>query len=549
YRRTIALTEAGYLVDVFRVRGGQQHDYGFGSIGTELSPFGVTSIEKRPGSLAEGRDWGQQIGNDADIKGYPQKPYWNPPPGNGYGFFFNVKAGEPEPVWGGEWAIAGTVPTRFRMHVASSVDEAIFVTAPGLYPTYPLSSYVIARRESEGDAPLASTFLAVYEPYVVNAFQYAFDCNALLARICDNTAEVKPLTTLGSMVLKGTKAGDSMSFRLTLSEGQSNPLVLHCVTAPSYGTMQVEWDGKPVGEPLSLFSDGVQAPRPFVIGEVNTTAGDHTLTIRVEDGAAFFLGLAAVSFGEATEEDAACTRRLAEMKRLDDAAVEVVRVDGAIDLILSGPCDAVSRYGHVEFEGDFAYLTGDGSRLKAVETLGCAKLACGGKVVDEGPAAFEAHVVEVDLATRSVLLDRAPPNGLARLMAVFSNPAYSRTTGYHVLRVEGRRVFLQASTFVLGVGQVKEIIGPTELNSAIPHEYARAVKGAGSSRFFDGKRLVAESGAETRVTGTVPGGILRVEVEDTSVLRIGDRFEYIDLSVGDTVRVALPRVVAEAQLN
>ncbi|MCP4646006.1 MAG: hypothetical protein GY851_36520, partial [bacterium] len=104
YRRTIALTEAGYLVDVFRVRGGQQHDYGFGSIGTELSPFGVTDIVERPGSLAEGYDWGQQIGNDADIKGYPQKPYWNPPPGNGYGFFFNVKAGEPEPVWGGEWA-------------------------------------------------------------------------------------------------------------------------------------------------------------------------------------------------------------------------------------------------------------------------------------------------------------------------------------------------------------------------------------------------------------------------------------------------------------
>lgn len=49
-----------------------------------------------------------------------------------------------------------------KMHIVGDVDEAIFADAPGLYPSKPESSYVMARRG--GAAPLSSTFLAVYEP-------------------------------------------------------------------------------------------------------------------------------------------------------------------------------------------------------------------------------------------------------------------------------------------------------------------------------------------------------------------------------------------------
>ena len=60
YRRTVALVDGAYLVDVFQVEGGAQHDYGFGSIGTDLEPFGLPALHQQPGSLAEGYDWGRR---------------------------------------------------------------------------------------------------------------------------------------------------------------------------------------------------------------------------------------------------------------------------------------------------------------------------------------------------------------------------------------------------------------------------------------------------------------------------------------------------------
>ena len=98
----------------------------------------MEALEAREGSLAEGYDWGRSIGMDGDIHGYPNKPYWNPPPGTGYGFFFDVRTGTPAGLWGGAWTIDGEVPTTLRMHVAGDPAQAIFASAPGLYPHMPL---------------------------------------------------------------------------------------------------------------------------------------------------------------------------------------------------------------------------------------------------------------------------------------------------------------------------------------------------------------------------------------------------------------------------
>lgn len=163
YRRAVALTAAGYLVDRFHVAGGNRHDYSFGSIGTNLTAVDGDFADKREGSLAEDVAWGQMIGEDGDIKGYPNKPYWNPPPGNGYGFFYNVREGLPHWPIKAEWRIEGEVPTVLRLHLLGEEAHPIFADAPGLYPNKPESSYVIARRTGED---LSSTFFAVYEPGV-----------------------------------------------------------------------------------------------------------------------------------------------------------------------------------------------------------------------------------------------------------------------------------------------------------------------------------------------------------------------------------------------
>ncbi len=163
YRRALALVDGGYLVDVFHVTGGSQHDFGFAGMGTDLEPFGIAAWQAREGSLAEGFDWGTLVGADGDIKGYPNKPYWNPPPGNGYGFFKNLQVGAPSAHWGGVWTVPGEPGAQLKMHVLGDADEALIAHAPGLYPNKPDASYVMARRS--GTAPLHSTFISVYEPF------------------------------------------------------------------------------------------------------------------------------------------------------------------------------------------------------------------------------------------------------------------------------------------------------------------------------------------------------------------------------------------------
>ena len=409
YRRTVALVDGGgYLVDVFRVTGGRQHDYGFGSIGTELTMEGVPGLTPQDGSLAKGYDWGRQIGNDGDIKGHPNKPYWNPPPGNGYGFFFDVRRGEPNPVWSATWDIAGKVPTRFRMHVVGDSGEAIVASAPGLYPSKPLSSYVLSRRTGEGDGPLSSTFIAVYEPYS---------------------------------------------------------------------------------------SDHATDPRPV----------------------------------------------LREVRRVGETALEIAGLDGTVDVVLCGDAQAETRYGRVDFRGDFAYITGDGTRVRRAQVLGCERLIVGDDVIDDGPPAFKATVVRVEADTCTVELDAAVPEDFTQRVAVFGNPAYSRTTAYHVAAQTGSRLTLQGSSFVLGRGRATEIRDDRTIASDITHEYAKTVRQMASTRFFDGKRVVGKKGNATRVRDLEPGTPLVLTVDDARAFEDEEVFEYLDISEGDTVRIAYPR--------
>lgn len=198
YRRGIALVSSGYLVDRFEIEGGRQHDYGFGSLGTRLEPFGVTELTPVSGSLAPGFAWGERIGSDGNVSGVDPSPYWNAPPGNGYGFFHHVQRAKAGPgEWGGTWSVTGpdtqgqAGPSTFlRLHVLGDPAEPVFAQAPGLYPHYPSASYVLARRTpSDGK----SVFLAVYEPFQSGpqlAGVERLGRNAVVARHRDGVVDV-----------------------------------------------------------------------------------------------------------------------------------------------------------------------------------------------------------------------------------------------------------------------------------------------------------------------------------------------------------------------
>ena len=170
YQRTLALLEGrrtgpeagSYLVDIFRVKGGSQHDYMFHSRSEQVEMKGVTLGPEQPGSLAgPDTNWMSKQLMDGDIAGYPNKPYWNPPPGNGYGFLALPRQGTPAGAWSADWTLDGG--THVRLSMACEGGEQVFTAlAPGLQSNMPKARYVVQRRKGEN---LQSAFAGVIEPY------------------------------------------------------------------------------------------------------------------------------------------------------------------------------------------------------------------------------------------------------------------------------------------------------------------------------------------------------------------------------------------------
>jgi hypothetical protein len=165
YSRTMALVGDGpgvYLVDLFRVRGGSRHDYFAHFRGKLESVSGVALGRAGRGSLA-GPDisWGSKQLNDGDMEGHPNKPYWNPPPGNGYGFLVHPRRGMMNGALRAEWQTDKDTHVRLLM-AAEPQTEIVTADAPGIKLNLPRPDYVIARRKG---TDLSSSFASVVEPF------------------------------------------------------------------------------------------------------------------------------------------------------------------------------------------------------------------------------------------------------------------------------------------------------------------------------------------------------------------------------------------------
>ncbi len=165
YRRTMAIVggrQVEYLLDIFRVRGGSRHDFFTHFRGKLRRLYGVARGPEERGSLA-GPDlaWGNMQLNDGDIEGHPNSPYWNPPPGNGYGFFVHPRRGSMSgPVWA-EWQVDSDAGIRVIM-APEPQTEIVTADAPGIRPFLPRPEYIIARRKGKD---LSSSFASVIEPF------------------------------------------------------------------------------------------------------------------------------------------------------------------------------------------------------------------------------------------------------------------------------------------------------------------------------------------------------------------------------------------------
>jgi len=166
YRRTLALIDAGkgsYLVDIFRVAGGNQHDLMWHFGGTLAGINGADMGNVEPGSLA-GPDieWGTKVIAGGDLAGCADKgTYWAAPPGNGYGFLYNVRRSTSiSPECTATWKVDDKQDTVSLHMLPEPGAQIITAKAPGIELSLPKPEYAIVRRKGHN---LKSAFVSVVE--------------------------------------------------------------------------------------------------------------------------------------------------------------------------------------------------------------------------------------------------------------------------------------------------------------------------------------------------------------------------------------------------
>lgn len=170
YRRNMIMVDAdpaqSYVVDVFRVDGGKEHDYSLhGPPGTVTTLDGSWSAPA-PGTLA-GPDvkWGEMY-DDAKLAAKDYKGSYGGYAGSGFQYLFNVQqlqSGNSEL----QYAHVKDAKAQLRIHLLPYKEQKVYMADAYDLPrkkSY-IVKYLIARRQSTDDKPLKSTFVSVLETY------------------------------------------------------------------------------------------------------------------------------------------------------------------------------------------------------------------------------------------------------------------------------------------------------------------------------------------------------------------------------------------------
>jgi len=562
YRRMVALIGEGserYLVDIFRVRGGEQHDYMFHASSDQMALEGAKLGEVEPGSLA-GPDirWGDKQGNDGDLIGFPNKPYWNPPPGNGYGFLVNVRRGAAPGPWSATWEIDAARDAHLRLLGLPEPDtQVITAWAPGIYPRLPKAAYVCARRQGEG---LQSVFASVIEPYSAEGPKNAIRAMDIIKTAKASSGTIKLVSSLNVVLFQAEKAGDRMTFTASVPAEGDYQVTLGHYLSPAYGAARLLIDGQRVGEQFRGTAGEVARAKPVSLGQVHLAAGEHALALELvePDGEAghYWMGITFVALDpaeQATERQPAAPRIEAAERLVPDAegalGLRISGTDGIEDYVFSALDDARRTYdeGFV-VAAPFARMRTDaqGQVLQA-NVIGGPRLTGRGLTIELQPSAWTATVVEVDEANREVVLDAVLPDDgrLTGAAVYFSNPEYSRNTAYHVDRIsvaDGRsRLRVRESSFILGKAVVEDDpIDAHTISSLVPHDYARPMgrPAPPEADFFAGKLLQSNDGAfETIVRQAIYAQPLQIKVDSAKGVVPGQELFYWDLRPGDRVLI------------
>ncbi len=156
YHRTAAVIQVDddhhFVIDVFRVKGGSQHDYPFHSdSGEEGTNFAITCGEQlvqRAGTLA---------GEDVEYLSRTK---------NGYSYVKDIRRGDVDGTFTATWRRGDEAGTGYSIHMLGAAGREVILgkgEARGIVHRSPLDAYLVVR--SSGQEELSTIFIAVHEPF------------------------------------------------------------------------------------------------------------------------------------------------------------------------------------------------------------------------------------------------------------------------------------------------------------------------------------------------------------------------------------------------
>jgi len=169
YRRTLVLVDVGeddsYVVDVFRVRGGQGHVL---SVHGQDGAFELHGAALPP-PIKEGTLAGPEVpyGHLYDAPKLSEPGYsgsYSRYNGSGYQHFFNWQRVTPDAVVTGRWQVAGEPAATLRVHVPPNPGQELIVADAYVSPTRKVPTalkYMLLKRPADTDG---NTFVTVWEP-------------------------------------------------------------------------------------------------------------------------------------------------------------------------------------------------------------------------------------------------------------------------------------------------------------------------------------------------------------------------------------------------
>lgn len=296
YKRTLIWVDTdeanSYLVDVFRVSGGAQHDYSLHGASAEVSVEGKTLTRQEGGTLAA-----------PDVE--YQEPYDVPRGyyrGSGYSYLFNVEKARLEHDLLATWNHRTEGTAFLRVHVPAGQAEQVFF-ADGVPPFgKPGESelrYMFLRNgsvpplkeqtEENVAADLESTFVTVMEPIYDQPFIKAVkragnveglsegDVALVIERLDGMTDVIICLEDAGEATADGVSLHGRVGLCTLANDATAERLVLLDGTSLQYGAKSVTCEGPCTGTVASVDYDAMTVTVAEKLPPGDVLAGKHII--------------------------------------------------------------------------------------------------------------------------------------------------------------------------------------------------------------------------------------------------------------------------------